>query len=639
MAVSPRGVDPLTVFPPEIVLQILEHTPVSGIASLTAASKAWHQFIDAHQDAIYASDSKTQQPPVAPAISHSYQTHIASAGRQKLLARNWAASIPDNSESIIQVGNDPVWRFKADFKRRFFISTSSAGGLYVTDMSSGRILWNLPPDLDGNGNGVRPQAHLEYQDGMAVFDSGGFSSLEVWQTEQEGTKRGEFRRIAILDHECETRGFQLSYWTLCVVSDEGQGFVYDMTQRPPKLTTKMDIEPGAIGHLDQSEDIVIYSMGPKGYYAYNKESGAFLGSLDPPEAVTKYHIHHPPPTSDSGAAAMAAAARLSTVNPETPQQDSVVTQRDCLVPITVAKGAHPFPIDPLLALDDEWGAGMIDGDLFVGFSRSGSLFICSNYRKALRDEASLVAHSSIVECETDGTHFDLGGWLSLRNRRVMFEIQERIYIIALDDNNRVEHGDDPARASYSLLTSSSPQFAVPVSYMELADDGLMSTFTTLGWRQDMAGGPAAPHGGAPPRVFPTKVIRILSLTPNLNPNYNANASSTGGGKAQSTHHTHGRNKPPEKPFDPQAGLLSLFSMFGSQAVAGGFNPFDPMDSDGEFHDHYMDDELLDEMEDELDYARMEDDWRDPWRDELDEEMYEHWHDDWREEWYDKWHDQ
>jgi hypothetical protein len=300
--------------------------------------------------------------------------------------------------------------------------------------------------------------------------------VEVWQTDQEGAKRGEFRRIAILNHDCQTRGFQLSHWNLCVVSNKGQGFVYDMTQRPPKLTTHLKIEKDGVGHLDQSKDAVIYSMGKKGYFAYNKETGAFLGNLQPTHCTDRYHVRPPPPTFPSAGAALAGAARLGPSHrffpPGTPSKDG-------LVPIKIEKGPLPAPSDPehVWHGEDEWGSGMIRGNLFVGFSRAGRVFICSNWRKAVHDQASLAANSSILECESDGSSFDLGGWLSLRNHRVMFEIQDRIYVVALDDNDKIQDVEHPTRASYSLLTSSAPQLAVPISYMALADDAIMSTYT------------------------------------------------------------------------------------------------------------------------------------------------------------------
>jgi hypothetical protein len=480
--------DPLTIFPPEIVLQILHFTPIAALASLTAASKAWHEFIDVtHQEAIYASETKTTQPSGGTrdfsflTESHSFSKLFEGTEswkdlckRQTLLARNWAEPRPLCQESVLQVGNDPVWRFRADFKRRFFVSSSHAGGLNVTDMDTGKILWRLP-SIANDPDGVREHAHLEYQDGMVVFDSEG-DSIEVWQADQPGAKRGEFQRVGKLYHDCQTRGFQLSYWTLCVVSNEGQGFVYDMTQRPPQLKTHLKIERGGIGHLDQNEDVVIYSMGKKGYFAYDKVSGAPLGTLQPWQVTEKYHISPPPPNQISAGAALAGAARLGPTHRFFPPG---APRKDCLVPIEISKGPLSTPDDPdhVRHGEDDWGAGMLQGDLFVGFSRAGRVFICSNFRKALQDEAALLANSSILECESDGSSFDLGGWLSIRNHRIMFEIQDRIYIVALDDNNRVQNTEKPARASYSLLTSSAPQLAVPISYMALADDAIMTTYT------------------------------------------------------------------------------------------------------------------------------------------------------------------
>lgn len=476
-------IDPLTVLPSEIVLRILEFTPIASLASLTAVSKAWHSFIDVtYQDSIYGSESKTAQPRGG-SRDFEFLSDNSSFGkvfdgveswkdlckRQTLLARNWAAPQPQTRESVLQVGDDPVWRFRADFKRRFFVSTSHAGGFNVTDMDTGRILWRLPSTLYRDEDAVRPFAHLEYQDGMAVFDREG-DAVEVWQAGLEGTTRGEFKRIAILNHGCMTRGFQLSHWTLVVVSNEGQGFVYDMTQRPPKLTTHVQIEHGAVGHLDQSADVVIYSMGPRGYHAHSKATGEFLGALQPSLCTDKYHILSPPANAFHPSAARHGPTKR--IFPPGP------SRTDRLVPIKVEKG--PLPPENAANVfhgENEWGAGMLHGNLFVGFSRAGRVFICSDWRKALRNQESFLEQSCLVECESNGSTFDLGGWLSVHNHRLMFEINDLIYVVALDDNNRVQDVDNPARASFSLVSSSKPHFGVPVSFMALYDDAIMTTYT------------------------------------------------------------------------------------------------------------------------------------------------------------------
>lgn len=483
--------DPLTVLSPELVLHILEFTPVSTLASLTATSKAWHTFIDVvHQDAIYASKSKPGQSRVAsrgfPFLSNSSCFSRLFEGarswkdlckRQTLLSRNWADKHPVTRESVLQFGARPIWRFRADFKRRWFISTSQMGGLNVTDMDTGRLLWRLPATLDHHEgeDTVRPYAHLEYQDGMAVFDREG-NALEVWQADLEGATRGEFRRIAVLDHDCQTMGFHLGYWTLCVVSTEGQGFVYDMTQRPPKLTAHLEIEQDAVGHLDQSKDAVIYSMGQRGYHVYDKITGAFLGTLQPSHCTDKYHISQHAPAPAHASKTLAEAMQRGPPHRPFPSQTAC---KDWLVPIEVAKGPLPqlHHPDRVRHGENDWGAGMLDGDLFVGVSRAGNVFVCSDWRKALRSPTDLAAVSSLLECDGDEGMSDMGGWLAVRNHRLMFEIQDRVYLVGLDDRNSLRHVNYAPRPSYSLLTSSMAEFALPVSFMMLCDDAIMTSYT------------------------------------------------------------------------------------------------------------------------------------------------------------------
>lgn len=501
MAAPLNIADPLTALPPEIVLRILDFTPVSALGSLTSTSRAWHQFIDgAHQDTIYSCPSKTSRPPKklqspSNARDFSFLENYTSFSkyfdnvtswkdlckRQTLLERNWNAPQPVTRESVLQVGNYAIWRFKVDFKRRFFISTSHGGGLYVTDMDTGSILWRLPSLLDTtDGDAVRPYAHLEYQDGMAVFDRIG-DALEVWRIDEEAPERGVFKRVAIIEHDCQTRGFQLSYWTLVVVSVEGQGFVYDMKQDPPKLTTHLTIEQDAVGHLDQNEDMVVYSMGTRGYHVYDKKSGDCLGKLQPSHCTEKYHVHPLPPVDGPDFVEPMSAFRHGPTKRVFPPTSP---RRDRLTPIHVGKGPLPnTPEDPNHPRngEDEWGAGMLDRDsnLFVGFSRLGRVFICSDIRKALEDGPTSVArHSQILECESDGSDFDLGGWLSIRNQRVMFAIQHRILIVALDAENRLSvcEGEKENQPSYSLFSSSTPELMIPVSFMGLYDDAIMTTY-------------------------------------------------------------------------------------------------------------------------------------------------------------------
>lgn len=469
--------DPLALLPAEIVLRILDFASLSSVASLTRVTKAWNAFIDTtHQDAIFSSPSKVERPLSSKDFSFAkeslsfskYADDISSwkdlCRRQVLLAKGWQSKIPVTRESTIQVGNDPIWRFRPDFKRRIFLSTSQMGGMNVTDMDSGELLWRL------DANTVRPFAHLEYEDGTAVWDREG-NAVEVWKADPDAAK-GVFQRVAILEHDRLTRGFQLTKNTLCVVSSEKKGYVYDLSGEPT-LKREIDIEEGAVGHLDQGPNVVAYSIGNKGYHFFEKETGEFLGIIHPKNCSNTFHINHPKSPLDCRLGVGNSGRAGDAFPPRCPGKDRTA-------PLKVERGEHPPRpgVNVLPLEEDEWGAGMLNGDMFAGVSRGGRAFICSNWRRALKSEVDFKEVTASIECDSDGSTFDLGGWLAVRHHKIMFETQDRAYIIGLNDDNTLKsHDESPQRPSYAYATSSAAQLAVPVSFMGIYDDCVMTTYT------------------------------------------------------------------------------------------------------------------------------------------------------------------
>lgn len=471
--------DPLVLLPAEIVLRVLDYASPASLASLTRLTKAWNAFIDGtHQDAIYSSPSKTIQPASAKNFSFldssrdfskyfkGVQSWKEICRRQTLLTKGWTRERPVTRESTIQVGNDPIWRFRPDFKRRIFLSTSQMGGMNVTDMDSGNLLWRL------DANTVRPFAHLEYEDGTAVWDREG-NAVEVWRADPDAAK-GVFQQVAVLEHDRQTRGFQLSSNTLCVVSSEKKGYVYDLSGEPT-LKREIDIEDGAVGHLDQGPGVVAYSLGNKGYHFFNKDTGESLGVLHPKDCTKTYHIIHPRSPLDSRLGVGNVGRAADAYPPQYPGKDRTT-------PIEIKQGRHPLrpAVTETPLSDDEWGAGMLSGKLFAGVSRGGRVFVCSDWRKALESTASFTDATCTIECDSDGSTFDLGGWLAIRNHKLMFETQDRAYIVGLNDDDTVRaHDQNPQRPSFAYATSAAAQLAVPVSFMGIYDDCVMTTFTVL----------------------------------------------------------------------------------------------------------------------------------------------------------------
>ncbi|KAF2718722.1 hypothetical protein K431DRAFT_230287 [Polychaeton citri CBS 116435] len=549
----PLGIDPLLLLPSEIVLRILDFTPVSGISACTRLSKAWHQFIDeTHQDAIYSALSKTEHLPGLrdPSKFHQQANSLSRCfdgveswkelcKRQSLLARNYQQKRPSTTETVVEKSNDLVWRFRPDFKRRIYVSTSQRGGLYVVCMDTHQVLWSLDKEQ------VRSYAHLEYNQiggrAVAVFDRWG-NALEVWRTVQDanveactGKERGIFELVAVLHHDCETRGYQLSHDTLCVVSTEGQGFIYDLSGcagpeiiKPP-LITHLTIETDAIGHLDQDADYVMYSLGRKGYHVHSKTTGAFVGAIEPWKCGVRnlYHIDHPPSEyPNTSLSARVIPALLGTLGRRHVKQPHESSQ-DRMVPIRVEEGppvesSSPSAIGARSELeDDDWGAGMLDGNLMVGISRSGRIIIVKDWSACLSHADGNTAESaaealqlnaSLILCKPhdDTSNFDLGGWLCIHNNRILFEIRERIYILSLDENSNLQTGAEPARPSFACSTSSAVELAVPVSFMALYDDCVMHTYTTMSSLISRGGDDDFERAR---RWFPIKAIRALSFAP------------------------------------------------------------------------------------------------------------------------------
>ncbi|KAK3110779.1 tRNA pseudouridine synthase 1 [Teratosphaeriaceae sp. CCFEE 6253] len=256
-------------------------------------------------------------------------------------------------------------------------------------------------------------------------------------------------------------------------------------------------------------------MGTRGYHFHDKSTGELLGILKPAPDLARHHIKHPPYTNRHNPAAR-------THGPSAQLSPQAMPREDRFAPITVSPGPLPRRQSMLRAeAEDEWGAGALCGDMMVGISRAGRVFVCGDWRQALQGN---YRDAALIECETTLSDFDLGGWLAVKDHRIMFEVQKRIYIVALDDDDRLPARNidvfhptaSPARPSYSLLAGSAPQLATPVSFMALYDDCIMSTFTmsrqTLALEESPHGDEEARHGHRS-SLFATKMIRVVSLAP------------------------------------------------------------------------------------------------------------------------------
>ncbi|KAK7967309.1 uncharacterized protein PG986_001586 [Apiospora aurea] len=510
--------DPLAVLPPEVVVRIVHFLDLPGAGRLTQASRAWHQFIQhAHREAIYASPTKVDRPDGCRDLAFlrekrsltGYFQGVESwrelCKRQAKVRRNWQSDQPAVRGRTYKIGGDPVWRFRMDFKRRFIVSTSEGGGLHVTDMDNGELLWQL------SRRDVRPFAHLEYdmERGVAAWDRFG-NSIEVWQAndEDEGS-RGVFSRVAVLHHECETRGVP------AIVRHAGEG---DNHKLSPWLRTHIDIERGAVGHLDQGEGAVMYSMARKGYHFHDKATGEALGRLQPAACTNVFHIKQPHYTDDEDDAESFVLESVAVLERRARGSNRVIplpSGGSHFVPLRPEKGRHPnhgeLHVSEIPLEQDEWGAGMLSGSFMVGVSRAGRIFLCSDWPALLADPESAAASNCTAIIETvsegDSDRFDMGGWLSIRNGRILFEVDGRIYILTVPTEPGAHLPSFLSESSSGFAVASSPGLGLsrPVSFMAVWDDCISFTYCTIGWAVELD------------RLIPmpVKAVRVLSWSPCL----------------------------------------------------------------------------------------------------------------------------
>lgn len=181
----------------------------------------------------------------------------------------------------------------------------------------------------------------------------------------------------------------------------------------------IDIKPGAVGHLHQTANVILYSLGQEGFHIHEKLTGNLLAMFPPSNIPRKnvLHIKHP-----------SHSPHLSRAL-EKEQAD------DIAVASLIQGPRHVFGEDvgPFLPIEqDEWGACSINGPYLVGISRGGRVMICSDWESIIRDPKQIEACLAIIEIDPEaGANFDLGGWLNMKFGRVIFEVAY-VFLLGID---------------------------------------------------------------------------------------------------------------------------------------------------------------------------------------------------------------
>ncbi|KAF8060699.1 hypothetical protein FPV67DRAFT_1511167 [Lyophyllum atratum] len=308
--------------PPELALSILAYLPLNSLAILPLVCRNWQKFIGIHANPIYHKAALLHRYISSMAISledtiRSYsQRSVGSVSSWKDLCRkryyiekSWSGKEPSDVTSHESAGKF-VHRIKVDEKAGYILTTSSVGGLTVTDLQDDLKLWSLPDSH------VRPYAHCEYGEGFVIFDYVD-GSKEVWRRVDDfnddeaasvvpeslpgprqrrvsanaaekyssaATTRGHFRPWAVLRPPQTTRAFRFSYpilgaaaWDAVFLWDVRTGALVqtiEQTQRGSNGEVGEGILEylGDINYIEVSERYVLL-CGVRFLRAFSRETG------------------------------------------------------------------------------------------------------------------------------------------------------------------------------------------------------------------------------------------------------------------------------------------------------------------------------------------------------------------------------
>ncbi|KAF8875517.1 hypothetical protein BD779DRAFT_1563403 [Infundibulicybe gibba] len=172
--------------PAELVIQIFGYLPLSSLANWHLVSHYWRQFCQTHETALFrhAAILHDMIPPslldlrdickIYPSASlRGVGTWKDLCQKRIRIQQSWLGQAPSKYH-IISKSGQKVHRIKVDESAGFVITTSSDGGIRVSDIKQDRLLWRLPETY------VRRFAHCEYDEGYMIFDRLD-GSKDVWR--------------------------------------------------------------------------------------------------------------------------------------------------------------------------------------------------------------------------------------------------------------------------------------------------------------------------------------------------------------------------------------------------------------------------------------------------------------------------
>lgn len=454
------GGDPLDILPTEIVLQIIDLTSVTDVTRLAQVSRSWHHFIDVlNVNRIFGHYSKAGSAREKHDLTHHTFTKCfdnisgckSFCERRNLLRRNWTAQIPETCETYFSLPNLDILQFRADFRRRFFITTSVHREINVICMDTGVILWS---HLGSNYSGLEYDAST----GIAVWPRRDHT-LECWETEE--SKRGHFRRVRVWHTQLDVYSFSLRHNTTCALTSSGQVWILDKETGTSTKVVEMENLSAKTSRVSQDEDMLFYGVPEDGIYAHSKNTGERIGKIEPHRCSTYHHIDYKRPwfrVAEEDVPLFLCDGELRR-----PLWDRR------LQPVPIKAGPHPCFQLPVQV--EMWGSLALQGSFMAALSTMGRIFICQDYPRLLAGRQEDYDETCVmIECNCAyGTAY----WLQLHSRRVSVQVNDSIFMVSFDNRR----SGCPGTAWRIDATLSDDIEAPAFGCIEMCHDAFMHTYT------------------------------------------------------------------------------------------------------------------------------------------------------------------
>jgi len=308
----------LSDLPPELVLKVLSCIPLSSLHVVMQLSRLWYQFILTHEHSIYHHAAWYHRFITSMKVSLD-EAKSLHTGRAMVVVDDWRSFCRylfclhstwsghgRVTSRLYSAAGTEVHRIKADEKEGFVITTSSAGGIRVTDLETDMLLWELRPGY------VRSWAHVEYGNGFLIFDRFG-EYKEVWRlvdhcqavvrpttfppdtiqlahsSASESSslgrnRRGEFEPWALLRSPEWGRAFRFVYPTLLVGSFL-KAYLFDVESaqliQTIENTQQIDGEPLGEIHYVEVNDRHVFICGSVELRIFNRTDGRLTFRMHP----------------------------------------------------------------------------------------------------------------------------------------------------------------------------------------------------------------------------------------------------------------------------------------------------------------------------------------------------------------------